>query len=178
MKCVGSEINIYSNKKYWQQYEEMVHRKRNGWTTSLIIGDMLIKLLWYTIFHWLIWQRSKSFKSHCWQRDGKQTSHTLIKDYTLTRVCKIVLSEFIKFMNILTFWPNKSFCIQVHKMSQGHIYNDIYYSTLCAHFLSYVQRRGFKATAKCMGPYSCFFCGRQENIVVKSICPQIRFLIV
>lgn len=45
MKCVESEINIYSNKKYWQQYEEMVHRERNGRTTSLIIGDMLIKLL-------------------------------------------------------------------------------------------------------------------------------------
>ena len=29
MKCVGSEINMYSNKKYWQQYEEMVHRKTN-----------------------------------------------------------------------------------------------------------------------------------------------------
>ena len=33
-------------------------------------------------------------------------------------------------------------------------------------------------TRLCMGPDSCFLCGRQENIVVKSICPQIRFLIV
>lgn len=82
--------NICNNVKRWFTEKEipMVLTHMGRCTALSIIREMLIKLPWYTIFHWLIWQRSKSFKSHCWQRDGKQTSHTLLGDYKLIRVYK------------------------------------------------------------------------------------------